>query len=496
MPRPGPAVGRPGGGRAAHRPTAGRRPAPPETGALPAARPGPDGTLVAGNRRIRRHRLRSDEAAGNTLLVAILFWAMLATSVAVWVFDTPPGSLATNADVITAVGRVTGMIGGFLLIAQVILASRMAWLEQAVGGRSLMSWHRWIGTSLLVMLLAHGLFITYGFALKSNLPLLDQVKGFIAVPDLLTAIVATGILALVGLMAIRGIRKRMRYEIWHALHLSVYGALILAYGHQFTMGSNLTDGFGYWYWTALYALAIAALAWGRVIDPLWFNLRHKLTVAEVVVESPASFSIYLTGRNLDRLGARAGQYFRWRFLAGDGWWQSHPFSLSAPPNGRWLRLTVTAVGDHTRALRELQPGTRVLAEGPSGVFTAERRTRSRALMIAVGSGISPVRALLEEMPSNTVLIYRARTESDLALRQEIEAVAARRGMRVEYVLGRRTERGPRELSTAGGLEYLVPDIAERDVYLCGPRAFVTGTMDNLRQLGVPPRQIHLDPFEL
>ena len=38
--------------------------------------------------------------------------------------------------------------------------------------------------------------------------------------------------------------------------------------------------------------------------------------------------------------AQAGQYFRWRFLARGCWWQSHPFSLSAAANGRWLRLTV------------------------------------------------------------------------------------------------------------------------------------------------------------
>lgn len=468
-------------------------PARPPVGQV--ARPA-TGQVVEGERRIRRHRRRADESAGDRLLVGILFWSMLATSVAVWVFDTAPGSLATPAEQLTAAGRITGMVGGFLLIAQVILASRLAWLEERVGGRHLMSWHRWLGTSLLVLLLAHAVLITYGYALKAQAPLLVQARQMLALPDMLTATVATGILATVGLLAVRGIRRRLPYELWHALHLSTYGVLVLSFGHQFTLGANLADGFGYWYWSALYAVAVAALLWGRVIDPLWFNLRHRLTVADVVVESPATFSVYLTGRRLHRIRARAGQYFRWRFLSGDGWWQSHPFSLSAAPNGRFLRLTISAVGDHTRALRELRPGTRVLADGPAGVFTADKRLRSRALLIAVGSGISPVRALMEEMPSNTVLIYRARTASDLALRAEINRLARLRGMRVEYVVGRRTERGPRELLTAAGLDRLVGDAADRDVYLCGPPGFVATTVDNLRQLGVPPAQIHLDPFEL
>ncbi|HEX5741761.1 MAG TPA: ferredoxin reductase family protein [Pilimelia sp.] len=476
---------RSGGGRSATPRQRDRAAAPPRTG-----------ELVSGEHRVRRHRRRADDFAGNKLVVAMLFWAMLATSVAVWVFDTAPGSIASEADIMIAAGRVTGMVGGFLLIAQVVFASRLAWLEEAVGGRVLMRWHRWIGTSLLVMLVAHGLLLVYGYALQARQPLLAQLRGLLAVPDMLQAVIATGILVVVGLLAVRGIRRRLPYEIWHGLHLATYGVLVLAYGHQFTAGANLNDGFGYLYWSGLYAVALAALVWGRVVDPLWFNLRHKLRVGEVVAESPAMFSIYLTGRRLDRIAAKPGQYFRWRFLNADGWWQSHPFSLSAAPHGRWLRLTVAAVGDHTRALREVRVGTRVLADGPSGVFTAERRVRNKSLMIAVGSGISPVRALLEDMPSDTVLLYRARTQSDLALRGEIDAIAAERGMRVRYVVGRRNDRGPRELASTAGLDRLVPDVHERDVYLCGPPGFVTLTVDNLLRLGVPRDQIHLDPFEL
>ena len=65
-----------------------------------------------------------------------------------------------------------------------------------------------------------------------------------------------------------------------------------------------------------------------------------------------------------------GQFFRWRFLTRGCWWQSHPFSLSAAGNGRWLRITVKIVGQHTADLRDLEPGTRVWAEGPCGRFTA------------------------------------------------------------------------------------------------------------------------------
>ena len=116
-----------------------------------------------------------------------------------------------------------------------------------------------------------------------------------------------------------------------------------------------------------------------------------------MAEGPDIVSVYISGRDLHRIG-HAGQFFRWRFLHRDFVWQAHPFSLSASPHPDWLRLTVKVVGAHTSALRALPVGVGVWAQGPYGAFTALRRTRARALLIAGGSGIAPIRALLEELP--------------------------------------------------------------------------------------------------
>jgi predicted ferric reductase len=152
-------------------------------------------------------------------------------------------------------------------------------------------------------------------------------------------------------------------------------------------------------------------------------------------------SIYVNGRRIEDLDARAGQYFRWRFVARGCWWQAHPFSLSAAPNGRWLRLTVKAVGNHTRSLAGLTPGTRVIAEGPWGVFTAEHRRRPAALLIAGGSGIAPIRALLEELPVGTIVVYRASALDEIVFRDELEWLAAQRSARLWFVLGSRRTSG-------------------------------------------------------
>ena len=227
-----------------------------------------------------------------------------------------------------------------------------------------------------------------------------------------------------------------------------------------------------------------------------FNLRHRLRVDDVIPEGADSYSIYLTGRRLPELRAKPGQFFRWRFLARGCWWQAHPFSLSAAPNELGLRLTVKVAGGYTARLRELPPGAPVYAQGPWGAFTTDRATRSRALLIAGGSGIVPVRALLEASPPGAVVIYRAGSGDELLLRDELEWWARMRQAQLYFVLGSRDDPRVRWVLTPRGIRRLVPDVVRRDVYICGAAGFVTSVAGALKRLGVPPAQVHVDPFEV
>ena len=124
-----------------------------------------------------------------------------------------------------------------------------------------------------------------------------------------------------------------------------------------------------------------------------------------------------------------------------------------------LRITVKGVGDYTARLRAIPPGTRVIAEGPFGAFTAAARRRPRVALIAGGVGITPIRALLEDMPGepgDITVVYRALTPDDVILRAELDELARRRGVEVHYVLGDHREA---ELLSPEHLRRLVPDIA-------------------------------------
>ncbi len=289
----------------------------------------------------------------------------------------------------------------------------------------------------------------------------------------------------------------MRYETWHFVHLYTYLAVALAFAHEFATGAefmrNLPARIG---WSALYIAVAATLFWFRICAPLFSVCYHRMRVVSVVPEGHDFVSVYIAGRRLDELAAEPGQFFRWRFLTRELWWAANPYSLSAMPRPDMLRITVKAAGEHSDALRHLQPGTRVLAEGPYGGFTPARRTQARVLLIAGGVGITPIRALFESLPGrpgDLTLIYRASSPRDVVLREELDEIAQRRGARVLYLVGPR-KHGTRDPLSARSLQRMVPGLREHDVFLCGPDGMTQAVVGSLRAAGLDRRRIHHESF--
>ena len=179
------------------------------------------------------------------------------------------------------------------------------------------------------------------------------------------ATVAWLLLLMVAAFSIRAARRRIAYETWYYAHLYTYLAIALAFSHQFADGGAFAESFqARVAWSALYAVIGGLLLWYRVITPVRSAARHRFTVQSVRPEAPGIVSVLISGRDFDHLRAEPGQFFRWRFLTRELWWQSHPYSLSAMPQPDLMRITVKARGDHSGSLANLQAGHPDHRRGP------------------------------------------------------------------------------------------------------------------------------------
>src|SRR5258708_36255605 len=119
----------------------------------------------------------------------------------------------------------------------------------------------------------------------------------------------------------------------------------------------------------------------------------------------------------------------------------------------------------------LKVGTKVIIDGPHGVFTSQKITRDKVLLIAGGIGITPLRSLTEELAGkiDLTLIYNAKTKSQAVLLDELRTIQALHPCRLIEIYSNEIIAGAEGgMSNKEELARLVPDLAERDVFLCGP----------------------------
>ena len=404
------------------------------------------------------------------------------------------GSLRLPGGELLAIGTVSAMAGTYLCLILLLLISRVPWLEHEVGHDRMVALHRKVAPYSLLLICGHVVFTTLSYAQAAS-------HGFLAEAWTLTtgsrwmlpAAAAFIAMMVLGVISARPIRRRMRYETWWVTHLYFYLAVALSFGHQVVLGQMFVGHpVQIWFWASLYLLVAALILGFRVLAPLVMSLRHRLIVEALVPEADGVVSIYLRGARLDRFKASGGQFFQWRFMTRDWWWQAHPYSLSARPNAKWLRITVKSLGDQSAQLRYVRPGTRVVVEGPYGVFTAAARHGERITAFAAGVGICPIRAVLDDLPHDAAVtvVYRVSGERQAPLQAELEQLVAHRGWSLHLL------RGPRGLHpmTPEHLLQIVPRLAESDIYICGPDAFTAAVRDGVRALGVPDPRVHYEAF--
>lgn len=437
------------------------------------------------------------------ILIFLVFILNLFITTAFWWYFSGDLILSGGGNsTLLAISRLAGLWATQLALYQLLLIGRVKWVEAQFGLDKLSKIHKWNGYTILGFVILHIVLVTKAYAGFSQLDLITQFFNLnTQLEDVFKAFLATLILFGTIALSITIVRRNLKYEYWYYVHLLNYLTFLLFVGHQLNLGMS-TESFPFQiYWMATYVVTAGLIGWFRFLIPTYHFWKHDFRI-EKIEQLNNAVNIYITGNDLSSLKRESGQFFILRFLQKGFWYEAHPFSMSwseVQPN---LRVTIKNLGDFTSKVSNLKPGTKVLIDGPHGVFTKKQINSNKLLLIAGGIGITPIRSLMEDLSgkSDTILLYSTKTRADALLSDEIDLYATRPNTQIKYIL---SEEPAQTLGDALGgmldqamLARLVPDIQERQVFLCGPPRMMDAIRSALVKLGLPKNKIHFERFAL
>jgi len=437
---------------------------------------------------VRRRRKAAD---------AVVWAGAIAVGVVVglWTLTLSSASWASPAALAVAIADLSGLVGVALLLGSVLLVSRITALERVVGLDKLTAWHRKLAPYGAYLITVHVVLSIIGYGGQGGKSFLPQAWQFVTGwQSMLPAYGGFFLLIGAGITSWRYARRRFTYETWWVVHLYTYLAIGLSLLHQINDGTSFAGHTLVRYgWIGVHLAVLAAILLWRVGLPIYRSVRHDLRVESVQREAAGSFSLVLRGRRLSQLPLQGGQFIHLRIGRRGLWWQAHPYSVSGLPWNDRMRFTISDSGDYAREIMRTAPGTRVLIEGPYGAFTTASAQAGRPLLLVAGGvGVTPIRTILDELPagSRPVVIYRSPDQAEVMFREELEALVAARGG-VLHVLAGRRDQYPID---APRLYQAVPDIRDREVFVCGNDSLVAAVRRAVTQCGVPGERFHAEEF--
>jgi ferredoxin-NADP reductase len=204
-------------------------------------------------------------------------------------------------------------------------------------------------------------------------------------------------------------------------------------------------------------------------------------------------------------GHLAGQHADVRLTAGDGYQAQRSYSIASAPESERVELTVERIDDGEVSpylTDEVRTGDELELRGPiGGHFTWQATSGGPILLIAGGSGIVPLMAMLRHRnasgsDADARLLLSAASWKDVFYREELEHTGV--GVAIHFTLTRRQPEGWAGWSRRVDAEMLravgpLPSPALR-TYVCGPTPFVEHVADLLVELGHEPAAVHTERF--
>lgn len=387
------------------------------------------------------------------------------------------------------------------MLLQYALSGRLQSVTQYAGIDNGMRVHRKAGQLIALFFFLHPfLIILPRFWIAPQL-FVDDLWLMFTSPVAQTGVFAWAVMGVWVLLAVFRDKLPISYETWRVSHgLGLIAVAILATWHAVTVGRH--GVYNIWFdvmWIALCAVAVSTVAYTYFVRPV-LQKRRPFKIVGLQKEGLSDWGLTIEKDGDFEFDFDGGQ-FVWINTSGNPFnRKEHPFSIaSSPATLPQIAFLIRAAGDYTSNLDQLQPGQRVYVDGPHGAFTLTGRKAAGLALIAGGCGIAATLGILRQTrdigDSRPVrLVYGNRVAEQFVFQDEINAIGEQLAD-FKQVLALE-EPGDSSTAYCGQIDstlleqtFNTDDRTQWIYYVCGSQGMVEAVVNNLRQLGIPDKQI-------
>ena len=392
-----------------------------------------------------------------------------------------------------------GMLAFSIILVEFVLSGRFKQISGEVGLDVTMRFHQLMANSALVFAMLHPLF--YGSSPAGGQRPWDPTRQLTIttdMSDIWSGIIAYVLLPSFVLLAVFRSQLAIKYEMWRLLH--GLGAVLIAgllLHHTINAGRYGSQQIMIWVWMVFTGLAVFSLLYVYFAVPFFERSRawHVLDVSQL---SPKQWELTIAPTCGSGLDYKAGQ-FVWLNIGHSPFsMKENPFSLSsAPASGPNLSFMVKELGDFTRTIGQVQPGTAAYVDGAHGTLTVDGRNEPGVALIAGGIGIAPLLGILRQMRltndrRQVRIVYGNRAIDQIVCRPELDAEDVR------YVLSEPPDGWDGETGRVSpdllGRCFTQKEIEDWLFVICGPPKMIDDVEDYLIARGAPSHQILSERF--
>ena len=415
---------------------------------------------------------------------------------------------------------VTGQMGGIvpfhaaarffavtafaMLLLQPVLSARFHWIEKPFGLDRVLAFHRFTGITAAAFAILHPLMLALGsnsFAVITNLDSPWQITA-----GRLTMLV----ILFYGGAALYHKALKIPFQLWLRMHNAVAPVIIAgAFLHSWFMAVRFFPQPLRILWLVLPSVSLFSYLHLTIYQRLRARSR-PLKVSQVNPVTSNVWELVLTPeKGGDVFSYLPGQFLFLTLLRGrDLPVEEHPFTISSSPSERdHISVAVKESGDFTASIGETRPKDRAAVLAPYGRFSFMLHPeRKRTVFIAGGIGITPILSMLRymthvKMEREVFLFYANRTESDIAFRNELEAMG-REGsvpkLSLFHIISKPGENWNGEKGRLNGeiLRKHLDNFRDTAFYICGPPPMMDSVAAVLLAGGADPGDVHMEKFSL